>query len=157
MARGRVYSIQFNNVAVAAVQDLIALYCGASMACELHGLVIGQISGTTVANLRLSVKRLPATVTAGSGGNTATPRKAMSGDGAAVATARINDTTQATTSGTSATLLSDVFNTVNGYQFFWPPDDRPTFAPNEAAVFSLDQAPAGSLTMSGTLIFAELI
>lgn len=156
MARSRSYSVQFNNVSITAVQDLIALYCGASMALELHGMVIGQVSGTTVANLRISVKRLPATVTSGAAGNAATPRKAMRGDAAATATARINDTTQATTSGTAETLLSDIYNTVNGYQFFWPPDDRPTFGPNEAAVFSLDQAPASGMTMSGTLFFGEL-
>lgn len=156
MARSRSYSVQFNNVAITAVQDLIALYCGA-MGLELHGMVIGQVSGTTVANLRLSVKRLPATVTAGTGGNAATPRKAMSGDAAAVVTARINDTTQASSSGSAVTLLSDIFNTVNGYQFFWPPDDRPTFSPNEAAVFSLDQAPGSSMQMSGTLLFGELL
>lgn len=156
MGRSRSYSVQFSGVAVTAIQDLIALYCGANMACELHGIMIGQITGSTVQNLRLSVKRLPTTVTAGSGGGTSTPRKAMRGDSAATATARVNDTTQATTSGTAETLLSDVFNTVNGYQFFWPPHDMPTFGPNEAAVFSLDTAPGSSMTMSGTLFFGEL-
>lgn len=157
MARGRSYSVQFNNVGVAAVQDLIALYSGASMAVALLGVVIGQITGTTVQNLRLSIKRLPATVTAGSGGNSATPRKGLRGDAAATATARINDTTQATTSGTAEILHSDVFNTVNGYQMFWPPSTPLTFGLSEAAVLSLDQAPAASLTMSGTLYFEELI
>lgn len=156
MARSRTYSVQFSNISVAAVQDLIGLYCGANMACELHGIVIGQITGTTVQNLRISVKRLPATVTSGAVGAAATPQKLMRGDAAATATARTNDTTQATTSGTAAVLHSDVFNTVNGYQFFWPPQDMPTFGPAEAAILSLDGAPSSALTMSGTLIFGEL-
>lgn len=156
MARTRPYSVSFNNVTVTAIQDLIALYCGANMAVELHGLDIGQITGITVQNLRISVKRLPATVTTGSGGSATTPQKVMRGDAAATATARANDTVQATTSGTASTLLSDVFNTVNGYQFFWPPDDRPTFGLSEAAIVSLDQAPSSGLAMSGTLWLAEL-
>lgn len=156
MARTRPYSVQFANVSVSAVQDLIALYCGASMACELHGIDIGQITGTTVQNLRISIKRLATTVTAGSGGSAPTPQKIMRGDAAATATARVNDTTQATTSGAAAVLHSDVFNTVNGFQFFWPPNDMPTIGLSEAAIVSLDTAPGSALTMSGTLYFAEL-
>ncbi len=136
MIRARPYSVQFHNVSVSAVQDLIALYSGASMASELHGVVIGQVTGTSVANLAISVKRLPASVTAGSGGAAATPQKINRGDGAATATARTNDTSQATTGGTAAVLHADVFNTVNGYQFFWPPADVPTIGPSEATIMS---------------------
>jgi hypothetical protein len=126
------------------------------MAIELHGIVIGQITGTTVQNLRMSVKRLPTTVTSGSAGAAATPQKIQRGDAAATITARTNDTTQASTSGTPAILHSDVFNTVNGYQFFWPPEDRPVIGLNEAAVVTLDTTPGAAMTMSGTLIVAEL-
>lgn len=157
MATKRAYSVSFAGISVSAVQDLVALYSGASMACELHGIVLGQITGTTVQNLNLSIKRMPATVTAGSGGASVTPQKIGRGDAAATATARRNDTTQASTSGTSATIHADVFNTVNGYQFFWPPNDAPTIGLSEAAVISLDTAPGSALTMSGTLYFAELI
>ena len=155
--RGRTYSIQFNNVAVAAVQDLLAAYAGASMIFEVAGLVIGQITGTTVQNLRFTIKRLPATVTNGSGGNSATPKRMMRGDTAATVTGRVNDTTQATTSGTPDILHSDVFNTVNGYQFFWPPQDCPTVGLSEAAVVSLDAPPGSGLFMSGTLYIRELL
>ena len=157
MIRARPYSVQFHNVAVSAVQDLISLTSTASMATELHGVVIGQISGTSVANLQISINRLPATVTAGSGGSAATPQKLNRGDAAATATARVNDTTPATTGGTKAVLHSDVYNTVNGYQFFFPPADVPTIGPSEAAVLSLDSAPGSAMTMSGTLYFGELL
>jgi hypothetical protein len=156
---GRPYSVQFNNVSVSAVQDLIGLYCGASMACKLSGVVVGQITNATAALLRVSINRLPATVTSGSVGTSATPQKINRGDASATATARVNDTTQATTSGTKAVLHSDVFNTVNGYQFFWPAgstDLRPVIGLSEAVVFSLDTAPGAAMTMSGTLYFEEL-
>jgi hypothetical protein len=155
-ARCRSYSVQFSNISVSAVQDLIALICGASMSIELHGVVIGQITGTSVQNLRISVKRMPATVTNGSGGSAPTPQKLLRGDAAATVTARANDTVQATTSGTAIVLHSDVFNTVNGYQFFWPPQDIPTFGLSEACVLSLDTAPTSTMNMSGTLYFGEL-
>lgn len=151
----RAFTVRFANVSVAAVQDLIAIYCGASMAIELHGIVLGQISQTSVEELQISIKRLPATVTAGSGGSAPSVRKASNGSAAATVTARANDTTQATTSGTAETLHSDTWNLVNGYQFFWPEDDRPDFGLSQACVLSLDSAPAAARMVSGTLYFAE--
>lgn len=152
----REYSVQFANVSVSAVQDLIAVYAGASMAFEVHSIQIGQITATAIGNLRISLKRLPATVTAGSGGTTPTPQKLNFGDAAATVTSHVNDTTQATTSGTSSTIIADIFNVVNGYQWIFPPDDRPNFQPSQAAVLSLDTAPGNAETMSGTMIIAEL-
>lgn len=158
MGRGRTYAVSFAGVSVAAIQDLIAIYCGSQMAIELHGIVIGQITGTTVQNLRISLKRLAAAVTSGSGGNTASPVKMTRSDVGATVTARINDTTQATSASSAVTLLADVFNIVNGYQFFFPPNDMPTVGVSEAAVLSLDSAPNPSaLLISGTLYFAEIL
>jgi hypothetical protein len=51
---------------------------------------------------------LPATVTNGSGGGAGTVKPLVPGDAAASATSRINDTTQATTSGTAVDLWDDV-------------------------------------------------
>ena len=154
---GRVYSVSFAGVAISAVQDLIGIYNGANMATRLHGVVIGQITGTTVQNLKVSVHRLAATVTPGSSGTTATPQKMNRGDPSSViSSAHINDTTQATSAG-NALLHADIYNTVNGFQFFWPPDTRPIAGLSEAFILSLDTAPTGgAMTMSGTLYFEEL-
>jgi hypothetical protein len=158
MARNsRPYSVEFHNVSVSVVQDLISVYCGASMGIELQSISIGQITGLTVQNLRISIKRLASAVTAGTGGAAVTPKKMMRGDVAATVTARANDsTTQASSSGATDILLSDVFNTVNGYQWGWG-DNRPTFGLSEACILSLDQAPTSPLFMSGTLCFGELL
>lgn len=153
----RVYTVSFTNVSVSAVQDLFGIYCGSSAAVELHEFVIGQITATTVGNLRLTLKRLPATVTAGSSGNAGTVNKSRSGDAAATATARINDTTQATTSGTAVSLRGDVYNPINGYQYLPAPEDRPAANPSEALIVSLDTAPGSAETMNGTVVFAELV
>ena len=158
MARGRTYAVSFSGVSVAAIQDLLAVYCGSTMAIEVHGITIGQITGTTVQNLRISLKRLAAAVTSGSGGSTVSPVKMTRGDAAATVTARANDTVQATSASSSVKLLDDVFNIVNGYQFFFPPADVPTIGLSEAVVLSLDTAPNPSaLLMSGTLYIAEIL
>jgi hypothetical protein len=151
----REYSVQFNNVAVSAVQDLLAVYSGSGMAFEVHSITLGQISASAVGNLRVSLKRMRATVVAGTGGSAPTVQKLNDGDAAATVTARANDTGQATAT-TTAVLHADVYNVVNGYQWIFPPDDRPVFQPSQAAVFSLDTAPAGAETMSGTMVIAEL-
>ena len=150
----RIYSVPFVNVSVAAVQDLFSLQTTSGMAVELHEITIGQVTSTTVASARLSWKRFSGAYTIGSGGNSATPAKLNFGDAAAVATGRINDTTQ-TSAGTSVVFHGDVFNYVNGFLWLPAPEDRPIIAPSQAFVLSLDNVPS-TATMSGTLTFAEL-
>jgi hypothetical protein len=155
MARG-VYAIQFNNVSVTAAQDLLCAYAGATRKLLIHGVVIGQITQTTIGNLRIRGVRLPATVTTGSAGTSVTPAKTDPTDAAATFTARANDTTQATTSGTAVAQFADVWNPINGYQMFWPPADRPKVDLSEAFSLSLDQAPAAGITTNATLWVEEL-
>jgi hypothetical protein len=153
----RVYTMTWGNTSVSAVQDLLALYMGSGGAAEVHEFVLGQVTGTTVANLRFSFKRLPSTVTSGSAGSAGTINKARSGDAAATVTGRINDTTQATTSGTAVNLREDVWNVVNGYQYLPAPEDREAANPSEALVVSLDQAPGSGITTNAGIKFAELV
>lgn len=153
MLQTRDYSVVFDNVAVSAVQDLIALYASGSGGVVLKGFQVGQVTSTGIVMLRWAVMRLPATVTAGSGGTSATPRKTLGGDAAAVTTARINDTTVATTSGTAELLAADVMNVVNGTgQIGFP--RFPTIKANEAITLRLNTGPA-ALNMSGTVYFGE--
>jgi hypothetical protein len=156
MSAGRIYTIPFRNVSVAAVQDLIAAYAGASMAIELVSVSLGQITQTAVELVQLSIKRLPATVTAGSGGSSATPVPDTDTDAAATFTARVNDTVQATSGGTIVYPMPDVFNEVNGYQWIWPERARPSCKLSEALILSLDSAPAAARTMSGSMKAREL-
>lgn len=150
----RTYTVEFAGVSVAAVQDLLAIYTGASKAVRLHSFQIGQITGTTVANLPLTLKRITGTVASGSGGTTPTPLPLNPGDAAATVTAHANDTTQA--SGTVAVLVADVFNTVNGYLFTPAPEDQPIAGLSSVLVVSLNSAPSSAMTMSATVTFEEL-
>jgi hypothetical protein len=156
MSAGRTYNIVFRGVSVSATQDLCAAYAGASMAVEVVSITLGQITQTSVENLQLSVKRLTATVTNGSVGSSFTPTLDTDTDAAATFTARINDTSIATTSGSTAYLHSDVVNLVNGYQWIFPERNRPSCKLSEALIFSLDTAPSGARTMSGAMKVREL-
>jgi len=156
MARGRVYRAVFQNIAVTAVQDLISLTATAGMVFCVHEVWVGQITQTTVANLNMSLKILPATVTAGSGGAAVTPSAMLRGDAASTVTSRRNDTTQATTSGTAIVARADVINPINGYQYLPPVEDRPVIKLSEAFVVSLDTAPGASMNVSGGIVFEEL-
>jgi hypothetical protein len=153
----RVYTMTFKNVSISAVQDLMALYAGSTGAFEVHEFTLGQTTQTTVQNLRISLNRLPATVTAGSGGNAGTLNKSRSGDAGATITGRINDTSQATTGGTVVALREDVYNPINGYQYLPAPEDRPACNPTEAMVVSLDSAPGSGISSNGSITAAELI
>ena len=154
MARG-VYSVQFNNVSVSAAQDFFLIIAGATHKAIIHGAQIGCLS-TAVQNLRITGKRLPATLTNGSGGSTPTPQKTDPQDAAASITAHANDTTPATTSGTASTIFADVLNTVNGYVWFPPREDRPKIDLSEGFVLSLDTAPSAAMTMNGTIWVEEI-
>jgi hypothetical protein len=153
----RVYAIPFKNVSIAGAQDIIGIYAGSAKALEIHEIRLGQTTITTAAQLRVTLRRLPATVTAGTGGSTATPVPQNKNDTAATFTARTNDlTTQASTSGTALDYTPDVWNLVNGYDMLYAPEDRPVVNPNEAFIVSLDQTPSQSMNCSGVAIVAEL-
>lgn len=154
---GRVYTTGFSNVSVSAVQDLIAVYAGSSKIFGLLSFNIGQITGTTVANLRYRIRYLPTTVTAGSGGSAGTIKPIVPGDAAATITSRINDTTPATTSGTAVDLWDDVFNTINGLLWVPPtPSRTPICGLSGAIILSLDTAPGSAMVMNGSVTVEEL-
>lgn len=153
---GRIYTVGFNNVTLSAAQDLICIYAGASKIFAILSINIGQVTATAVANQRIRIRYLPTTVTAGSGGSAGTIKPIVPGDAAATITARINDTTQATTSGTAVDLWDDQWNVINGMLFVPPIPSRPMVCGLSGAItLSLDTAPA-SLVASGSITVEEL-
>lgn len=152
---GRIYEVPFNNISVSLVQDLFSIQSTANMSFRVLEVILGQVSVTTIENLRLTFKRFSGAYTIGSAGSSLTPAKHNFGDSAAVATARSNDTTQ-TTGGTSVIIRADVFNQINGYQYLAIPDKEIIIPPSQAFVVSLDTAPAAARIMSGSVTFEEL-
>jgi hypothetical protein len=97
---------------------------------RVRGFLLSQVSEVGDAaeeGLQITVNRLPATFTVGSGGSAITACKPLSdyGGGAAWSmTARANDTTIATTSGTAEELGAFGWNERNSPYDFWYPDER---------------------------------
>lgn len=152
----RLYAVTMNAVAVSATQDLFNLTATANMAFKVHSIFLGQKTLTTAEMKQIKCQRMPATVTAGSGGSVATPRPLNNGDSAAVVTARINDTTGMTTSGTAVDLYDDVWHFLNGLFWMPAPEQRPIIAPSQGFTVNLPTAPSGAMTVSGTVVIEEL-
>lgn len=107
--------------------DLLECSPASNKPCKLVRVIIGQTSevgDTAEENVRISVMRLPATFTSGSGGSTVTKTYPSSASGAASATIEANNTTVATTNGTAETLAELAWNERNvPCEFVWY-DDR---------------------------------
>lgn len=150
----RIFKIPIVRVSVSAVQDLISIQSTSGGSFYLNEVNLGQLTQTSVEILAVTIRRFSGGYSIGSGGSSVTPGKALFGDAAATATARINDTTQ-TTGGTNVILPSDDWNLINGFQYLPPPEDREKFNPSQACVISLDTAPAAARTVSGYAVIAE--
>ena len=64
----RTYSTYFDNVAVSAIQDVLSLKAGAANGIELHTIELSAGGVTAPAEIRLTLRSVPATVTQGTGG-----------------------------------------------------------------------------------------
>lgn len=159
---GRLYTVTFTAVAITAVQELFYIKPAADKPCFLEAFYLSNVGGTADAGdaqeelLRLEVIRLPATVTASSGGTAPTPNPTAVNDAAAGFTARVNDTTVATTTGTSATMHADGWNVRVPYVWMPPPEHRFPVANAQALVVRLNLAPNDSINVSGTAYVREL-
>lgn len=160
---GRLYSVIFANVSVAAVQDLFHLKPAADKMIFLEAVYLSNVGVAADAGdaqeelLRLEIIRFPATVTAGTGGTAPTPTPISANDTAAGFTARVNDvTTVTTTSGTALTEHADGFNVRVPYVWMPPPEHRILCANAQAVVVRLNVAPTDAVLMSGTAYVREL-
>lgn len=154
---GRVYSVSSADVSVSATQDLLNLTATANMAFKLLRFECGQRSlATTWEAKPIRFRRVPATVTAGSGGSAVTPRPYNNGDAAATVTARANDTTAMTSSGTIVDLLTDMFVFFNGFLWVSTPRDEIIIAPSQGLAINMPTAPSGATNISCTAVIEEM-
>lgn len=144
----RKYSISIAAVNVSTVpQDLFQISMPASKVGRLHEVRVNQHGSTTSAQVQVRISKLSATVTNGSGGSTPTINKMEDGDAASSATVFANNsTTQATSSGTKVTAVSDAFNVLAGWQYTPTPEDQVVIAPSCAVVVEI---------VSGTMTNAD--
>lgn len=152
----RIYYVAINAVAATAAQDIFEILPADDKPVVLHGFEISQSSDTDSEQLQVLVKRLPATVTSGTGGSSATIQKRISSDANASFAAEINNTSRASTSTTAQPLFSIGWNVLSGCGMLLTPETRPIFVQGEALIIGLEGAPADSITLNGYLIVEEL-
>lgn len=152
---GRIYAVTYNGTITAAGgnTDLLSIQPASNKPVRLRGFRLSQISEVGDAaeeGLRVTVKRLPATFTVGSGGSaiTAAATLADAADTAWSFTARCNDTTVATTSGTAQVLEEIGWNERNSPCDFWYPDSQfcPKVKNGEGLVVCLETTLADDMT-----------
>ena len=155
----RIYTVEFENVAVTASQDFFSIAAVADKPIEIVGLVLAQFSDIgDAAEEILRYRIIRGHDTVGSGGTAPTPRPCRVTNAAAGFTARVNDTTIAS-AGTAVNLFSDAFNIRTGVTHWFPPGCEPSTAAtatNEFMVVRLLSTPTDSLSMSGTLFVREM-
>lgn len=162
MGAGRLYVVPFVAVAVTAQQDLLYLKPAADKPIILEAVYLNAVGGSADAGdgqeelLDVEIIRLPATVTVGSGGTSVTPTPVMPSDTAAGFTARANDTTKATTSGTALVEHPDMMNNRAGWPYAGPAEHREWCFNAQALVVRLNTTVADSILLGGVAKVREL-
>lgn len=163
---GRIYAVPISGTVTNAGgnTDLISLQAADDKPIRLRGFVVGQSSELgdgAEEGLRLTVLHLPTTFTVGTGGSAVTASKPINDpvNGADWGfTARTNDTTVATSNGTTRTQFNTAWNLRNSPFDFWFPDVDfcPHASQGAGLVLRLESTPADDLTFEGTAYVEEL-
>jgi len=156
-----IYTVSFAGTVTAAGTDtdLLELTPADDKPCKLRGFTIGQYSefgDAAEEAIRISVIRLPATVTSGNG--TATTGQALDDLAAAAGfTAETNGATVATTSSTAVTLAEFAWNLrASPYEFWWPdPEFAPTVRQAAAIVVRMQSTLADDASFACTFYVEE--
>jgi hypothetical protein len=158
----RVYTVPYQGTLTNAGGDcdLIEILPADDKPIKLLGFIIGQTSEVADAaeeGLRLSIIRLPATVTSGSGGSAVTPAPMDSADAAAGAACEANNTTVATTNGTAVVLEELAWNIRSSPLEMWWPDPAIRFKAKqgEALVIRLQTTVADDISAMWTAFIEE--
>lgn len=159
---GRIYLVPYTGTITNAGgdTDLLEALPADDKPIRLRGLILGQTSEVADAAeeaLRISIIRMAATVTSGSGGSAVTPVPIDSADVAAGFAAECNNTTVATTSGASTIMAELAWNIRNSPFDFWFPDRdmSPKAKQGEGLIIRLQTTVADDVTAALTFILEE--
>jgi hypothetical protein len=152
----REYEVTFEDVAVSAAQDLLQIKGGTGKMLRILSVNVGSTDTTapTSQQIKLRCRFLPTTVTDGSGGTTPTPAAIDPGDAAATFTAKANNTTKATTSGTAVVLKEAGAHIAAGWE--WGFIKPPVVGPSQSFVFELLSTVSGTVHLSGGATVEEI-
>lgn len=154
-----IFTIVCENVAVTAVQDVLAAYASSTKKLQLLGIELAANGQTAVQNYPIRIRGMSSTVTAGSGGTAVTPHNVNPDGPSSGFTAAANNVTLATTSGSATDFVASQFNPIIGYYWEPPknvlPGDEPKVNLSGAVVLTLVGI-AGTLNVSATMWLREI-
>jgi hypothetical protein len=151
----RIYSAQFNGVAVAAQQDLFELVAGTNNPVKLYELALSQQNKAGDANeADLTILIKSGQTTTGSGGSAPSKVPIDVDDAASAATVAANNTTKASV-GTIVTHEAWNWNIRVPFQRIWMPETRLCMKGARRMTVELGTTPGSSITMSGFIVWSE--
>lgn len=140
--------------------DLWEIIPADDLPCKIRGIRLGQTSEVGDAaeeGLRISIIRMTATVTSGSGGSSGAPENVAKSGQTPGFSSETNNATVATTSGDTEIIEELSWNVRNSPFEIWYPD--PAFAPKaiqgQALLVRMQTTPADDFTFAGTLWIEE--
>jgi len=144
----RTYIVSVEGITVTTVRDLLQIKGAAGKLLRIVRWKWVSFDPTlnTAQMIPTRCRFLPATVTDGSAGSTATPRPVDPGDAAASFTCLTNNTTQASSSGTATIVDEDSRHLYNGYE--QQGTAVPLIGPGQSFTFETLQATTGSPKLS---------
>ncbi len=157
---GRFYSASYTGTITNAGgnTDLLELLPADDKPCKLRGLKLGQLSEVGDAaeeGVSITIYRMTATVTSGSGGSTVTPSPIDSADIAFGGACEMNNTTVATTSGSSTVMEELAWNIRSSpFETYWP-DWAIKAKQGEGLIIRLNTTVADDVTASITVWLEE--
>lgn len=159
----RLYTLTL-SASISTTADFFALSPAADKPIRIHKLLLSQktdVGDAQEEELRFSIRYFKgATITAGTGGAAQTPNPVNENDAAAGFTARVGDTTIATTTGTNQLNEDWSWNSRSGpYERVWvntDVDERPRAATTANKMYvRLEAAPAAARQFECTLWVVE--
>lgn len=162
MSNGILFTIPWTGTVTNAGgdTDLWEILPADDLPVKIRGIRLGQTSelgDTAEESLRITVRRMRATVTSGSGGAAGVPEAISRSNQAPSFTSETNNTTVATTSGDSEIIEQLAWNIRNSPFEIWYPD--PDFGPKaiqgEGLFVRLESTVADDLTFVGTIWVEE--
>ncbi len=145
---GRVYVSSFENVTIAAVQDLFNLLMPTDVHAEIISVYLGQTSLTAQENLEIKATRA---TTSGSVGSTPARNPLDPSMPPSDGIIRANDTTQGTP---GVVLLERVWNILVPFEYLPVPDARIQVPGLGRLIFELETTPT-SMTAYGEIKWKE--
>ncbi len=147
---GRMYTVQFTDVAVTAQQDLFQIESLVTPV-TLHAVYLSQTSDvgdSSAENLSIRIVRATDAVT-----DDLATVQLDKGDATQTADVAINETSELVTG--LEVIHSEAWNIALPFIWLPPPEMRVVGVVGDVIIVNLNTTPADSLTMSGTVYFEE--